>query len=132
MTDDEAEELFVERARDRDWATWADFKETLMGISNGHIGVFMQGLRMLEGMRVAAPRRPLTEEHALHLLRGSKFFDRLERCFPDPGVIPQDQRDHILNSVVHAASLSLAHSADAMEVDCGEEVSQLASLRRAG
>ena len=32
MTADEAEELFVERARDRDWATWADFKE------NAHTG----------------------------------------------------------------------------------------------
>ena len=130
LTPDEAEELYAARAQDRDWETWTDFKETLMRISSGHIGVLMQGLRMLEDARVTPPRRLLHERDALDWLRGGKFFAFLGRCFPDPGVIPQDQRDHILNSIVHAASL--APSGDAMEVDGVEEVSQLASLRRAG
>jgi hypothetical protein len=131
MTPDEAEELFSERAHDRDWATWNDFKETLMHISNGHIGVFMQGLRMLEGMRLKAPRRPFSEDDAVNQLRGPRFFDRLERCFPSPGVIPQDQRDYILDTIVQITSLST--SGDTMEVDDSvEDGSKLALLKRGG
>jgi len=131
ITDDEAEELFVARSQNRDWETWINFKATLMEISNGHIGVFMQGLRLLEGMRLEAPRNKFSEEDALHQLRGSRFFDCLTRCFPSPGKIPKEQLDYILDAIVHGEYMPT--SSDAMEVeDSWEEATKLVLLCRSG
>ena len=132
MSYDEAEELFEARARNRHWGTWKNFKATLMEISNGHIGVsLIQGIRLLEGMRLEAPRDGFSEEDALNRLRGRQFFDLLSRCFPSPGSIPKEQLDCILDAMVHGTKTST--SSDPMEVeDSWEKAGKLTLLKRGG
>jgi hypothetical protein len=62
ISDAEADELYMGRSVDREWVSWEDYKATLKYISNGHIGVFMQGLRMLEIARTNTPRVTLKRE----------------------------------------------------------------------
>lgn len=70
----EADELFSWVSLNEEWATWEFFKESWKLISNGNIGVFVQGLAMLQWMSNETPRRPWSEDQALNQLRGPCIF----------------------------------------------------------
>ena len=130
ISDDEADELFVEHTRGRDCVGWDRYRETLKYISKGHIGVFTQGIVMLENMSLTTPRVSLSEDDALDMLRGSNFFDCLGRCFPKPLVFDPTHRGYIIDAIV--AGEVHAQTDAMMDIERAVQVPEVTFLKRAG
>ena len=119
MTEEEADDVYANAAGENEWGGWVRFKTDLKAISNHHIGVFNQGLRLVQEESVSVrsrSRNSLTEEIVINLLRTDKLLGKLDRCFAHPGDIDLIHRSIILDTIIRG-EIRVATTGDAIEVD---------------
>jgi hypothetical protein len=110
--------------RGDEWKTWHFLKESLIDMSNGHVGVVRRGIGIVaDHLKVGTLS---TEEEALRLLRSWCFMNELTRCFTTPLSFDQGQRDAVLHAVLCSTS-----SGD-NETPSSYDIEMLAPLARAG
>jgi len=112
----EADELFVKLSRNQEWASWETFKSNLKTIAGGNVGVFVQGIVMLQKMNLETPRRILSEDRALSQLRSSEYFSWLSRCFPHPQWFEPKHSDVVRNAIISGANGNFVKDLDNPEL----------------
>jgi len=82
---------------------WTGFKDTLLRLSNGHVGVLTGGIAMLH-RAYSNSQKILTQEEALTALRGSEFRLDLARCFPCKTLMSDGQREAVAGTILNGPS----------------------------
>jgi hypothetical protein len=70
---------------------WMGFKDTLLKLAGGHVGVLSGGISMLHRIYSDTGKK-MTESDALDALRDSRFRVNLNRCFPCQKLMDDAQR----------------------------------------
>jgi hypothetical protein len=95
LDENEASQLFAHWSKDKPWEHWTEFRNQLLELGSGHIGIFLGGLKMLGRLNNATPKGTLLpqEQEAIHYLRNTHLFQELTRCFP-----PRETFENFINS----------------------------------
>jgi hypothetical protein len=124
---EDADDLFSKLS---DRPNWGDFNKKLQDMSNGHIGVFTQGISFLNEILMDADNRQgeeMTESKALSdLCEQIGFVERLKRCFQ--GDLTRDDHNQVATRVVDAYRAGLTTPS----VEAGIEPGPVGRLQKAG
>ena len=83
------------------FAQWDRYRAELADLSGGHVGVFVQGIRMLQLELKNTPRGSLpSEDDALSMLRTPKFDALLERCYPSKRELNVAQHSSVVKVIM--------------------------------
>lgn len=130
LTSDECDQLFVALSRagtskELFFAQWDRYKAELAELGRGHIGVFTQGIRMLQLEWTNTPRSQTpSEDTALGMLRGQDYLTHLKRCYPGKKELTPAQHGRVLDAIMGGA-------AEAMDADEGAS-SEVQRLQHGG
>jgi hypothetical protein len=127
LTPKEAEELYDGYAKNLPYATaWVAFKDTLLKLSGGHVGVLSGGIAMLYRIENDGQKR-LTQPQALDALRDHRFRVNLNRCFPCKKLLNDKQRMAVTERIMGGPCSSEINAAQGSNDD-----ESLVQLVRAG
>ena len=127
LTPQEAEFLYDGLMDQIFFATgWDGFKDTLLRLAGGHVGVLTGGISMIHRIYVDRGKK-LDESEALNALRDHRFRVNLNRCFPCPELMQDDQREVVGRTIV-----SSPLSVDINASQGSPDASPLVQLVRAG
>ena len=82
---------------------WMGFKDTLLRLADGHVGVLSGGISMLHRIYADTNKR-LSESQALDALRDHRFRVNLNRCFPCRTLMNDDQRKAVGKTIIDGQS----------------------------
>jgi len=105
---------------------WDAFKDKLLKLSNGHVGVLTGGIGLLHQECSNAQKR-ITMEEALEALQGNHFKVRLHRCFPHHTLMKEEQRAYVANTICKGPLTTKK-----TRIDTSDSENPLAQLVRAG
>jgi hypothetical protein len=92
LTGEESEALYDGYVSNLEWASgWIGFKDTLLRLAGGHVGVLSGGISMLHRI-YGNEGKKLSESEALDALRDHRFRVNLGRCFPCQKLMEDAQR----------------------------------------
>jgi hypothetical protein len=127
LTPEEAEELYDGYVKDLPYARdWVAFKDTLLRLSGGHVGVLSGGIAMLHRIENDEQKR-LTQPEALDALRDHRFRVNLNRCFPCKKLMNDKQRTAVTERIMGGPRSSAINAAQGSNDD-----ESLVQLVRAG
>lgn len=124
ISTDEANALYSMRTKDKPWEEWEVFRDTLVQLSKGHIGVLIQGIRLLEEESKNSPLQNFCEEGAIECLHGRPFFERLRRCFAAKSTYDNIGRLGLLSAIEYEG-INALESVDCENELLGESIQQL-------
>lgn len=104
---------------------WEAFKEKLLRLSNGHVGVITGGIALLHD-EYYNNQKMLTMDKAFESLQSESFKHRLDLCFPHQRTMNEEQRDLVANTI---CGIGLA---DGDVIKTNDNESTLAQLVRVG
>eukprot|EP00529_Nitzschia_sp_RCC80_P012126 CAMPEP_0113462804 /NCGR_PEP_ID=MMETSP0014_2-20120614/12302_1 /TAXON_ID=2857 /ORGANISM="Nitzschia sp." /LENGTH=566 /DNA_ID=CAMNT_0000354721 /DNA_START=90 /DNA_END=1790 /DNA_ORIENTATION=+ /assembly_acc=CAM_ASM_000159 len=78
---------------------WLGFKDTLLRLAGGHVGVLSGGISMIHRLYVDGGKK-IEESDALNALRDHRFRVNLNRCFPSQELMQDDQREAVGRTIV--------------------------------
>ena len=79
---------------------WIGFKDTLLELANGHVGVLSAGINMLHRVYNIAQKQ-VDESDALDALRDHRFRALLARCFPCKKLMNDAQRKTVMEAILN-------------------------------
>ena len=104
LSSEEAENLYDGYARKIFFAKgWIGFRDTLLRLAGGHVGVLSGGICMLHRIYSETGKR-LSESQALDALRDHRFRVNLNRCFPCRALMKDDERMAVGKAIVEGPS----------------------------
>jgi hypothetical protein len=134
ISEDEANNLFDNlKERLEIYEPFHRFKSCLYAVSNGHIGVYVQGYKTLQTRFEMPPKyQPITEDQVINILHSKMFVDKLGRNFGSVNSIPDEQIRIITEAIVIGANqeVSLLPVEERYSIDIKQ--ASLVQLRRAG
>ena len=93
LTDEEAKNLYDGYMKEIFFAgDWPAFKDTILRLAGGHVGVLTAGINMLFQMYQHNQKKPLEEDEVLSALRDHRFRSNLQRIFPRKELMTDEQR----------------------------------------
>ncbi|CAB9501593.1 expressed unknown protein [Seminavis robusta] len=128
LSPEEAEELYDGYVKQIPYARdWVAFKDTLLRLAGGHVGVLSGGVAMLYRIEKEEQKR-LTQSEALAALRDSRFRVNLNRCFPCKKLMNEKQRMAVSERII-----SKGHMLNPIDASQGSQHDEsLVQLVRAG
>uniref|UniRef100_A0A7S2U875 Uncharacterized protein n=1 Tax=Attheya septentrionalis TaxID=420275 RepID=A0A7S2U875_9STRA len=103
LTREEGEALYDGYVNDIFFAKgWIGFKDTLLRLSGGHVGVLSGGISMLHRI-FSEQGKKLSESEALDALRDHRFRVNLNRCFPCNKQMNEKQRMTVTENILNGS-----------------------------